>query len=214
MEIRGKVYVVDVSNPRCWNGILADYKSQTLKILASMRPLFKDYIGYANLGLSAYRLLGGVIMYEKEIQEISNFLEISFVECLMFQLTYEFFSACTTAILKSDGEYVCVRTMDWELDLLKNITVQIRVENEGKYLFDAITWAGFVGIFTGIKRNEYCIALNYRRSENPNFISNLTSLTKGYFPNAFLIRDILATENAISAFNRIQKSHLIAPAYS
>jgi hypothetical protein len=213
METENKVYVVDVSNPRCWNGILADYKSQTLKILDSMRPLFKDYIGYANLGLSAYRLLGGVIMYEREIQEIAKFLEISFIECLMFQLTYEFFSACTTAILRSDGEYVCVRTMDWELDLLKGITVRVRVENEGKYLFDAITWAGFVGIFTGIKRNEYSIALNYRRSETPNFISNLTSLTKGHFPNAFLIRDILSSDNAKSAFDRIQRSRLIAPAY-
>ena len=207
------LHTIDISNTKCWNETTIIHKQQILKIINKMRPLFNNYINYANMGLSGYRLFGGIIMYEKEIQEIAQILEISFTECLMFQLTYELFSACTTGILKSDNEYVCVRVMDWELELLKEITIQIKVVNRGVHLFDSITWAGFVGIFTGIKPNNYTIALNYKRSEQPDFLKNIISLFKGYYPNAFLIRDILTNDNVSVAYDRLKQSSLIAPAY-
>jgi hypothetical protein len=211
MEVQS--YIIDVSNPKCWNELTTSYKPKILEILDDMRPLFNGYVSYASAGLTLYRMTGGVIMYEKEIQEIAQILEISFIECLLFQLVYEFCSACTSAILKADGKYVHVRTLDWELDKLKDITVQIKIVNKDKHLFDAITWAGFVGIFTGIKPDNYTIALNYRRSENPNIMTNIISLFKGYYPNAFFIRDLLTRNDTDEAYDRLKKVLLIAPAY-
>jgi len=211
--MESKSYVVDISSPKCWNNIVLEYKPQILQVLNTMRPMFSSYLSYASAGLVGYRLFGGIIMYEQEILEIATILEISFIECLLFQLTYEFCSACTTAIIKSDNEYVCIRTLDWENDLLKTLTIQIKVVDKNKELFNAITWSGFVGIFTGIKPNDYVIALNYKRSEVPNFTKNITSLFKGYYPNAFFIRDILTHSDADSAYSRIRDVYLIAPAY-
>lgn len=211
--MESQTYIVDISSPKCWNDIVLEYKPQILQVLNIMRPMFSSYLSYASVGLTGYRLMGGIIMYEQEILEIATILEISFIECLMFQLTYEFCSACTTAIIKSGDNFVMTRSMDWENDLLKTLTIQIKVVDKNKELFNAITWSGFVGIFTGIKPNNYAIALNYKRSETPNFTKNITSLFKGYYPNAFFIRDLLTHSNTNSAYSRIQNTYLVAPAY-
>ncbi len=210
-----KIYIVDISSLTCWNNIVLEFKPQILKVLDKMRPLFSQYTTLINVGLTVYRLAGGIFLYEKEMNEISRLLNITFTECLLFQLTYELCSACTSSILKIDtGEFVHVRTMDWEMPELKALTINIKVVNSNTHLFDAVTWAGFIGIFTGIKPNQYSISLNYRRTSNPNFLSNVKSAFQGYYPNSFFIRDLLSTCNdEKQAFDRIKLTYIIAPAY-
>jgi len=183
--------------------------------LNKMRPLFSSYITFINAGLIIYRLAGGIFLYEDEIEVVAKLLNITFVECLLFQLTYELCSACTSSILQIDtGEYVHVRTMDWEMSELKALTINIKVVNGDIHLFNAVTWAGFIGIFTGYKPDRYSISLNYRRTSNPNFLSNIKSAFQGYFPNAFFIRNLLSTySDEKQAFYRIKSTHIIAPAY-
>lgn len=204
------IYIIDVRKSTCWNELVSHYKPKILIVLDKMRPLFSSYIGYVNAGLAVYRLTGGVIMYESEIKEIAKILEITFVECLLFQLTYELCSACTSGILKCDDKDVMIRSMDWELPELKSLTVRIKVVENDKHLFDAISWAGFTGIFTGIRPNKYAIALNYRRSSNPNFITNIMSVFKGYYPNAFFLRRLLSECDDEESVKSVK---LISPSY-
>ena len=210
MDTTDEIETIDISNPKCWNNITKRYKNKILVIFKIMRPLFQSYMTFANLGINSYKLFKGVIMYENEILEISKILDITFNECLLFQLTYEMFSACTSCILKCDDNYVHVRTMDWELKELKDITIKIRVFRKEIHLFDCITWAGFVGVFTGIKPNKYTIALNYRRSLNSNIKNNLLYFFKGAYPNAFFMRHLLESNELP---DKIMNVLLVAPAY-
>ena len=103
--------------------------------------------------------------------------------------------------------------MDWSLPDLKSITVQIKViDGSGKYLFDAITWAGFVGIFTAInKRMGYTISLNYRRNETPNLLENLKMLLTGAYPHGYFIRELLSSDK--EPYEQIRSISLVSPAY-
>ena len=41
--------------------------------------------------------------------------------------------------------------MDWELDLLKPLTIEVDFQKAGKTAYVATTWAGYVGVFTGLR---------------------------------------------------------------
>lgn len=210
MDAPSQYYIVDVSDSKCWNPIVIEYRDRILTVLNAMRPLYKSYLGAFSIGLGIYRISNGVIYYEDEISEIAKILDITFSECLLFQLTYELCSACTSTIILCDGEYVMTRTMDWALPDLKQITIRIRVVNKNNYLFEAVTWAGFVGIFTGIKTDKYAIALNYRRSLNPSFLANIMAVFKGHFPSAFYIRELLSSNGDTEEIANVK---MIAPSY-
>jgi hypothetical protein len=214
-----KQYIIDVSTPKCWNEVVEDHKLKIAAVIGKIRPLYTPYLSFFSLGLYVYKKTGGVIYYEKEIEEISKILDMSFNECLLMQLTYEFCTACTAAVVTSDFGHVFIRTMDWDLPELKDITVKIRVVDrrpeggggpQGRHIFEAITWAGFVGIFTGIRPGKYAVALNYRRSSNPSLLDNMLSIFKGYSPNSFFIRDLLTNDDVP---DRIKTVKLVAPAY-
>jgi hypothetical protein len=175
-----KRYSIDISDPKCWNEIVIEHKKSILSIVELIRPLYSKYLLLFKGSLFTYKLTGGIVLFEQEIYEIAKILEISFAECLLFQITYELCSACTSAILQSDNKYVHVRTMDWEIDQLRDITASFRVYNKDKYLFDSIGFVGCVGVFTGFKKDIYTISLNYRRTANPSIWSNIKALFKGY----------------------------------
>lgn len=213
------ILTIDISkkNGSCFNEAVSKYKSAILLVVSKLKPLFENYVVMMNTAVSAYKLSGGIIMYEKEITQISEILEITFVECLAIQLCYEFFSACTSAILYHHPlkEYILIRTMDWDLPELKNITARFIFQKNGIYLFDAIGWIGCVGVFTAYKKetsenNAYAISLNYRCSENPNFLENVQCLAKGYFPCSFYLRKML-TENI--SLESLQKVYFVSPCY-
>lgn len=205
-----KQYVIDISNPKCWNDVVKEHKLKISCVVGKIRPLYTPYLYFFSLGLYVYKASGGIVYYEKEIEEIAKILDMSFNECLLMQLTYEFCTACTSAVVASDFGHVFIRTMDWDLPELKDITIKIRVVSGDRDIFDAITWAGFVGIFTGIRPGKYAIALNYRRSANPSLLDNMLSIFKGYYPNSFFIRDLLTNDDTP---DRIKEVMLVAPAY-
>jgi hypothetical protein len=196
---------------KMWNDIVSSHKEKIEIVLSKMRPLYSKYLSIINLSIKSYKALGGIIMYENEINEISKILNISFSECLIFQLTYEAFSMCTSAIVDVDGVQTHVRTMDWDLPDLKDVTINIRMMKGEEHLFDAVTWAGFVGIFTGIKPNRYTISMNYRRTDNGTLFDNMKMLLTNAYPNSYLIRELLESDYCPS--ESIKNANIISPAY-
>lgn len=205
-----KEYKIDISQPTCWNHMIEDHIDEIKGVMLIMKNLFTGYMTAIRSAYTVYKASGGVIMYEKELEQIAKLLDISALECLLFQLTYEMCSACTSAILNVEGEYVHFRTMDWDLKELAQLSVKISVHRGNKHLYDAITWAGCVGIFTGIKRGKYTVALNYRRNNAPSLFTNVICAFSGFFPSAFCIRHVLESDIHHSWLKKVK---LIAPAY-
>lgn len=54
------------------------------------------------------------------------------------------------------------RTMDWESDFLTRMTVELDFQLGGKTVALATTWAGFVGVLTGMRPGAFSVSVNFR----------------------------------------------------
>jgi len=148
-------------------------------------------------------------------------LNVDWVLILALQFAYESFAACTSSILRltSSPNPVHFRTMDWSMSCLKELTVHLVILNDrNETLWEAIGWAGCVGVLTGVKTGLASVSVNYRPYDNAPFpvsiLGGLERACHGAWPVGHLVRDCLETSPSFSALEeRMIKAPLIASAY-
>ena len=212
-----RVYL-DAEPKKRWKHIILKYKQECLDIVRKMEATISSFfMGPTLLAIctrvAKYYKDNDKVMYKDEIEGIAEILGISTEKVILGQLCYEFFSACTSIVMKVKGLNVHYRTMDWDLPDLKKVTIDLEFIKEGKVVFKGISWAGYIGIMTGKIPKKYSVALNYRRS-NGNLLGNATRATSMCWPIGYLIRSTLEKEYdfniALKAFSR---TYLISPCY-
>lgn len=202
---------------------------------------FKDYIPKATkiseelLGENTVRLLQPLlnlatqsdsIIYKEELLAISAQLNIDPGMLLLLQLVYETFASCTSVIVKTDTHPVHIRTMDWNLHILRKLTFQAKFKFKNKTLFTGTSWAGYLGILTGMRHPQtreeeaYSVSINYRRTPETyttsfaEYLRNIYRALKGYWPVAYLVREVLSYEGTYyNAMDSFQRTKLISPTY-
>ena len=215
MEIKSFDLSLNVAPIIRWNHIIDAYRIPlTTKIIPHINQLIDNILGFGKIPVFAMinvALTSGLVYNTDEIMGISNYLGIEANRLVLMQLMYEMCACCTTVII-NDEIPILFRTMDWDLTLLKEITINVNFFKDGIKLFTCSTWAGYLGIFTGMKEN-WGIAVNYRRTGN-NFMSNISNVILGSWPIGALVRDAL--ENAETyevAKQLLSNSKLISPVY-
>jgi len=110
-----------------------------------------------------------------------------------------------------------IRTMDWELSTLKPLTINLEFQTQGRTVFRSASWAGFVGVLTGMRPGAFSVSINYKRTIGASPISILRNFYEGAFgawPIAFLVREILTTcKDFSSALGSFSCSSLMSPVY-
>jgi hypothetical protein len=78
---------------------------------------------------------------------------------VLLQIAYEIFAACTSIVVDGVGGAKShpfhIRTMDWEMPELQPMTIEVQFVKHGRPLFIASTWAGYVGVLTGMRYGGY-----------------------------------------------------------
>ena len=59
-----------------------------------------------------------------------------------------------------NGEMYHLRNMDWEMPVLKKVTILTQFFKSGRMVHQGITWVGFVGTYTQLSNKGYSISLN------------------------------------------------------
>jgi hypothetical protein len=89
---------------------------------------------------------------------------------IAFNTFLDIMMGCTsgTAPLKQTGEILHFRSLDWEMEELRPLVIQVEFIRGGNIVARAVTYAGYTGILTGV-RHGLSISLNYRahRSNRP-----------------------------------------------
>ncbi len=89
---------------------------------------------------------------------------------IAFNTFLDMMMGCTsgTAPLGQTGEILHFRSLDWEMEELRPLVVQVEFTRGGSIVARAVTYAGYTGILTGVRRG-LSISLNYRarRSNRP-----------------------------------------------
>eukprot|EP01087_Luapelamoeba_hula_P012980 TRINITY_DN3676_c0_g1_i1.p1 TRINITY_DN3676_c0_g1~~TRINITY_DN3676_c0_g1_i1.p1 ORF type:complete len:385 (+),score=27.58 TRINITY_DN3676_c0_g1_i1:450-1604(+) len=135
-------------------------------------------------------------------------------ELVMLQLVYEAAACCTSIIVEDEsGIPLHIRTMDWEMPYLKGLTVDLDFMRGGERVFSASSWAGYVGILTGVRPQCFSASVNFRIT-GEGYWQNVKKAISYNWPIGFLLREVLETAESFDrAVSYLANSALIAPVY-
>lgn len=209
-------YIVNLDLPPQdrWREIINHYKRDILHVATSMEELFGNGVmsTLTTWFFSGLTKMGGV-MYSQEIESISEMLGLPVGKVALMQIAYEFFAACTSIIAQDDDIPFLIRNMDWDMEMLKPLTIEVEFYKKGRAQFIATTWAGYVGILTGMRYKSFGVAINYRRVGG-SVLTNLLQGIQSAWPISFLVRHVLETcKTYPSAVLAFQRAALMAPTY-
>jgi len=129
---------------------------------------------------------------------------------------YEIEAGCTSIVAQDEqGIMFHVRNLDFDMaKTLRKLVIRVQYQKQGKTLFWATSFAGYVGVLTGMKPGSFAISLNER--DTGYIVENLLEalLVPGTSIASFLIRDTLTNVNSFDeAVQAISKTSLVAPSY-
>jgi hypothetical protein len=211
---------LDLPPSQRWVHILKEYSEIIPKIKKEI-----DIIIDSILNTPTYFLISSVISYYKntksmmyidELVCISEMTGIDFEKLVIFQIYYEMNAACTSVVTKVDDQYMLYRTMDWPMEFLKSITINVNFMKNNKILYHSTTFLGYVGCFTCTIPNKCSLAINYRRTTEMNTLNtlnNVYSIMTMKWPIGYLIRDVCEKHENIDIKKTLLYSELISPCY-
>jgi len=193
------------------------------EVFGFMGSCFAEYFSKIFSYLAAYYARTHYPAYLEELEGIAEVIhdwvpQLDYRMLLMINMGYDTIAGCSSGVLEGGSLHGCpihIRSMDWDMDVLRNLTIQATFVKGGNEVFKATTWVGFSGILTGINigENPFSISINYRE-KNTSRINNLISTFYNGWPIGFLIRNILENcENYEEAVDLLMSSPLLAPVY-
>ncbi len=168
---------------------LKNYKEEVNSLLKyyledlSDAGIFGDYIEmYKELFISE--------SYKQEIKTVCKYSNFSENEILITNLYYDalkFVFGCTAFSTTKNNERLHARNLDWwsENNFLGNYTKIFNFDKKGELIYSLVSWPGYIGALSGVKKGKFSITLNAVFSNEAPQLA---------IPITFLIRDVL--ENA------------------
>lgn len=215
-------YIIDLDLPpsQRWNQVVDDYKEKWKAVDDYAKELVKSVIG-PTLGpavdfviRSTLKSLVGRAHYSLEMKAIAERSKMDLGRLVLLQHIYEASACCTSIVLDGDTHPIHIRCMDWEMDILKPLTIEIDCRKGGQTVFVATTWAGFLGVFTGMRPGQWSCSLNFRVTSQGSFWENLKSAMHGATPSGFLMRRLLESEPSFdAAVEALANTPVVAPCY-
>ncbi|KAG7093433.1 hypothetical protein E1B28_007112 [Marasmius oreades] len=202
------LYRINLSLPprERYKEICKDYKTELLQI----SPLYDEILGltpFPRLFKGAARLLLRRVHSEEENEEISGISQATGISkhlVIAFNTFLDLLSGCISGGVKvvdggSDGRssgIVHFRGLDWEMDVLRDLTICVEYVREGQVIARGVTYAGYIGVLTGV-REGLSISLNYRptptRSKLARYLHYISIILGRRPSNTSILRRILLT---------------------
>eukprot|EP01063_Lacrimia_lanifica_P008068 TRINITY_DN151_c5_g1_i1.p1 TRINITY_DN151_c5_g1~~TRINITY_DN151_c5_g1_i1.p1 ORF type:complete len:449 (+),score=130.39 TRINITY_DN151_c5_g1_i1:55-1401(+) len=229
-------YEVDLDAPAAerWAGVVRIYAGQLRavekQIAAMIDELPTAVSVLAGLGESVLKATNKIkaVYYHEELAAIAKLAEMPLGKLVAMQLIYEACANCTSIVTPSaaddgDGDSLPpmqhIRTMDWAMDFLRPLTVEIVFLKNGAPVTIATTWVGYCGVLTGVAlrpegRHNFSVSVNFRAVGSGTFWTNLKKAVGSSWPVGFLVRETLENaEHYTQAQQWFRNSKLIAPSY-
>ncbi|KAF4548187.1 Hypothetical protein D9617_31g064230 [Elsinoe fawcettii] len=173
------VYTIDLSRPPAerYNEVIEDFRHE----ICHLTPLFEQIVKELGLPLGLTTRLARLLLrrlYDKEqTEEIRGISRASGVELYLlvcFNTLLDLLMGCTSGGARvrmdsksPDTQMLHFRTLDWEMDPLRKVVVQLEFVKKphGAVIARSITYAGFVGTLTALRKG-LSMSLNFRPYHN------------------------------------------------
>jgi len=221
-------YVVDLDLPAelrwkkiCSNSTYKIAMAQVLDGLADIIPDSKTALGDIGKSLN---LLYFPSEFGAEIRGCAEELGVDFGWLSLFNIGYEVTDACTSIVAQTNQNKILhVRNMDfwdgiWLTNHLKNLTIQVNYQSKGKTVFYATSFAGYVGVLSGMRPGGFSVSIdtrNYPEGISQLFYEVIAAITeKNASLVSFLSRETLTrVPNFEGAVTSLSNGTLIADVY-
>lgn len=144
----------------------------------------------------------------EEMLGVADVLNVTFGDVVVVNLFFEITPFCTSIVSQSaaSGKIYHARNMDFGLAMpelsasLRDIAVDVEFWKAGKLAFSATTFAGYVGVATGMRAGAFSITANEREMTGsipiPNIFKSLINLVgilmkTDAYPVTWAVRELL-----------------------
>jgi acid ceramidase len=229
-------YIINLDAPAAtrWDAVATDFADRIPAVFAEVDDVLTEMVGAtaskAGQGLLSLMARIGLVMYADELKGLSRATSVPLGKLVMLQIAYEAFASCTSIVAPGApttagalaSSPVMIRTMDWEMEELKALAIEAHFQRGGRTVFVATTWAGYVGVLTGMKMSHgggtgaWAASINYRRTADGTFAQNFIKGAQSSWPIGFLLRAAMEDDTTMSyadAVLTLSASALMAPTY-
>jgi acid ceramidase len=170
--------------------------------------------------------------YNSEIRGIANVTNMPLGEVVLYNVFYEVFTVCTSIVAQANnGTLYHARNLDfglflgwnpvlheWSLStVLRKMIVNINWMKDGKLLYKSNNFAGFVGIYNGLKPNAFTLTANERFALAGGYYGMLRyvlGLEPGGRWMTWLARETMETAATFDeAVDTLSNTPLLSPVY-
>jgi len=208
-------YQISLDEPpeRRWEPVIRDYRQRIKGIYDHLEAQQSGLLSTLISGAISLGSNFNMVLHEAEIQSIAKACDIPFGKLVILQIMYELCACCSSLVFTIGDKPVHVRTMDWALEELKDLTIMVEFTHHNKVIYKAVTWAGYVGVMTAVKPGVASVSLNYREGKG-EIMKNLRNLVAGRWPAGYLIRYVMENPFSCASLIEVLKTYqLVAPCY-
>lgn len=227
---------LDLAPEDRWTQLITDKKEQMVALVAHVRNLTKLVLGDRVFQIIIDHLdeLSTTLPspYREEMVGISRVSGLPVSEVTLYNIFYEVFTFCTSIIVQdSTGRLYHGRNLDfglflgwnpkehtWQVaELLKPMVVQLEWRRSGELLYQSVSYTGYVGVLTAVKKDKFTFSLDERFSLEGGFVGLLEwVLLKDHKQKwiAFITREVMEQADSYEAAKyTLSHSRLLAPVY-
>lgn len=234
-EVPSFVINLDLPPSERWAEVARAKRAEVYKMHEALKNLTLDLLGPRVLDFidsSMPKLLSSLPWpFTEEMKSLSNITGLPLGEVVLYNVFYEFFTVCTSIVAQdTNGEIYHARNMDFGLflgwdtrnhtwamtEVLRPTVIKLDFQRSQKTVFKAVTFAGYLGILTGVKPGAFSMTVNERFKLNGGFIGLLEWLLGDHSQHwvGFLTRQLMENgTNYEDAKATLSTSKLLAPVY-
>ena len=160
-------YRIDLSLPprQRYKDLANDYRHEMESLVALFDPLLEEFTGLGRFYRRSIQKLSGLLLRrvysQEETEELRGIHEVTGIDMYLlvaFNVVLDCLMGCTSGGVRvragsSGSRMMHFRTLDWGMDPLRSVIVQLEFVNgpEGQVIARSVGYVGFVGILTGVR---------------------------------------------------------------
>uniref|UniRef100_A0AAY4E7J4 Acid ceramidase n=1 Tax=Denticeps clupeoides TaxID=299321 RepID=A0AAY4E7J4_9TELE len=221
-----------------WSAVVAARKAELLTMIQAIKelanickgfkPVHEDLVDHLFQPLIVDTL---PYPFNEEIKGIADVSSVPLGEIVLFNIFYEIFTVCTSVVAEDlKGNLYHSRNLDfgflmgwdrqnksWTItEKLKPLVVNVDFQRNNQTVFKSTSFAGYVGMLTGIRPNIFTLTINERFNFDGGYVGILEWIlgNRDAMWVSFLARSVL--ENSTSyeeAKKQLTVTEVLAPAY-
>lgn len=236
-EDRVPRYVINLDLPAedRWTALMSDKKEAATVLLQTLKNYTATFFGDRLFDyVDKYLPLVAKTLpepYRSEMKGVAAATGLTYGEITLYNIFYEVFTFCTSIVAEdASGLPRHGRNLDFGLFLgwdatnhtwltteaLRPLVVHLDFQRDDRTVYRTVSFAGYVGVLTGLKPHRFSLSLDERFSLDGGYIGILRWLLGDRSAHwaGFLMRSVLEEADGFdAAVERLAGAKLLAPVY-